>query len=106
MRRPNGRLRQLGIIFAVTATAAVSACSSSAVEPELDQEEPATWVIVSGDVTADVVAFLGPAPGGKSRVAATRGDRTILRAREADLELLAGFFHDRFQRCGGFTAHA
>jgi bacterial leucyl aminopeptidase len=103
MRGHNDRVRQLGIIFAATAMA--SACSPTAGGPELEEGHRTTWVIVSGDVAPEAAEFLGPASGGESRVVVSRQDRTILRLREEELEALSGLFHDKYRRCGGFTAH-
>src|SRR5689334_3661142 len=100
MQRPNTRVRALQIMFAV-ASAALAACSPADQDPTADADRP-TWVIVGNDVAADVVAFLEPTA---NRVVSAQHDRTILQLREAELDTLAGFFHDHYSRCGGFTAH-
>jgi leucyl aminopeptidase len=100
MQRPNIRVRALEIFLAV-AGAALAACSPAGEPVTADADRP-TWVIVGNDVAADVVAFLEPTT---NRVVSSQQDRTILQLREAELDTLAGYFHDHFSRCGGFTAH-
>ncbi|MBC7977780.1 MAG: M20/M25/M40 family metallo-hydrolase [Myxococcales bacterium] len=101
MQRLNSRVGVLSFLLAAT----LAACSPSTSTPEIANTDPASWVIVGGNVAPEVIAFLQPTPMSESRVVASRNDRTILRLRESELDTLASFFHDRFERCGGFTAH-
>ena len=104
MHGPNNRIRTIDIIFAV-ATAALAACGPSAGQPEFADADRAAWVIVGSDVASAVTRFLEPT-NSESRVVATQNDRVILSVREGEIDGLAGFFHDTFRRCGGFTAHS
>jgi bacterial leucyl aminopeptidase len=90
-----------GLALALAAIAA--ACSSPAPEPDVADGD--LFVIVAGGEAAEVDAFLGPDQDGRSRLVSTVDDRSILRASEPELDQLAGFFHDKNHRCGGFTAH-
>jgi bacterial leucyl aminopeptidase len=104
MNGSNTRVRRLEIIFAVT-TSALMACNSSAKESEFTGADRAAWVVVGGEVASDVADFLEPTTGRESRIVTSRDERAILRVREGEIDRLGEFFHDKFQRCGGFTAH-
>lgn len=103
MRLLNNRIQAIQIIFAIGITT-LAACSPSTSEPQMADPDRPAWVIVGGEVAAEIAAFLEPT-GGEARIVASRDNRTILRLREAEIDTLAGFFHERYARCGGFTTH-
>jgi leucyl aminopeptidase len=103
MQATNHRLRVFKVLAAAAATAALAACSPAS-KPEIADADRASFVIVGGELASEVVAFLEPKTG-ESRLVASHSDRAILRLRESELDTLATFFHDRYARCGGFTAH-
>jgi leucyl aminopeptidase len=104
MNGPNNRVRRLEIFFAVTASALI-ACNTSAKESEFAEANREAWVIVGGEMASEVADFLEPTTGRESRIVTSRDERAILRVREGEIDRLGEFFHDRYQRCGGFTAH-
>jgi leucyl aminopeptidase len=76
---------------------------------EVDDEsgdDPTVWLTIGDPVVPEVEDFLGPIPvDGGSRVVDSANGVSILVARESELQPLAGWFHDRFHRCGGFATH-
>lgn len=94
---------RLGIIFAMSTTV-LAACSPSSNEHKPYDENSPAWVIVGGEVAPEVEKFLEPTAG-ESRIVGTRDGRAILRVKNGELDLLAGYFHETFNRCGGFTTH-
>src|SRR5262245_17325965 len=105
MQGLNNRVRVLEIIFSATAVV-VTACSPPSGEQAIADADRPAWVIVGGDVASEVAAFLEPTPGTGSRIVSSRNDRAILSVREAELDTVAGFFHERYARCGAFTTHS
>lgn len=104
MQGPNNRVRVLEIIFAAT-TVVLAACSPPAGEREIADADRAAWVVVGGDVASEIAAFLEPTTGPEPRIVASRNDRAVVRVREAELDTVATFFHERYARCGSFTTH-
>jgi bacterial leucyl aminopeptidase len=95
---------RLEIIVAMT-IAALTACDSSDGDAALAEANREAWVVVGSDVASEIADFLEPTAGHAARVVASRDERVVLRVREGELDLLAGFFHEQYHRCGGFTTH-
>lgn len=83
----------------------LAACESPGGEADLVDANREAWVIVGGDVVSEVADFLEPTTGRTSRVVSAHDGRAILRVREGEIDTLAGFFHETYRRCGGFTTH-
>jgi bacterial leucyl aminopeptidase len=83
----------------------LAACESPREETEFVDANREAWVIVGSDVVSEVADFLDPT-GRASRVVSSQDGRAILRVREGEIDTLAGFFHDTYRRCGGFTTHS
>ena len=105
MNGPKHRVRRLQIVFAAScAVSAAAACSSSG-ESEFAEANRAAWVVVDGALAPEIADFLEPNTGRGSRIVVSQDERAILRVREGEIDTLGTFFHDRYHRCGGFTAH-
>ena len=61
------------------------------------------YVTMSGDVVPEVEEFLGPLADEQPRLVESVGLSSILLVHEDELEMLSGYFHERFNRCGGFA---
>jgi bacterial leucyl aminopeptidase len=100
----NNRVQKINIVVAIT-TAALAACNLSTGEPELADADRDAWIVVGSEVADEVTLFLEPTDG-ESRIVSSQNDRVIVRVREGEIDAIAGYFHDTFRRCGGFTAHS
>jgi leucyl aminopeptidase len=81
-------------------------CGSTVVGEVVDGEEDAAgmvYVTMSGDVVPQVEEFLGPLADDQPRLVESVGLSSILLVHEEELEMLSGYFHERFHRCGGFA---